>query len=131
MKKKTLMILIPLFLLAIGCNQKNSDEPMATPANSYGLVNGSCFDYSRNVYVTSNLCTSQYYWSNGSCYSVNGQIVNANLCSMNTSTTAASQCYGSYIYSNYGQMQMVTCAGVNCRGYTLIEAASGRQVSCQ
>gem|GEM_PF-1783148 len=37
------------------------------------------------------------------------------------------QCYGQYYFSS----QMIYCSGQNCRGYTMTEATSGRQVVCQ
>ena len=41
------------------------------------------------------------------------------------------QCFGQYIYTQGGMMQYGTCFGINCRGYMLIEVATGQMVLCQ
>lgn len=138
--KKTILLWAPILLLAVGCAQtKSSDSSTtSTTTHSYGLISGSCYDYTSSAYVTSTYCatttttSSYYYLANGYCYSSStGQVVATSYCSSTTTTATANQCYGTYIYSYYGYMQMVTCAGANCRGYTLIESSTGRSVTCQ
>lgn len=120
-------------------------------STGYYLNNGVCYSSSNQQQVAVTLCsqsTSGYYNNNGVCYSSStNQQVAMSFCNTN-STLPPNQsmpmpppmqmpypgggpCFGNYIYTGNGYAEYGYCYGTNCRGYTLIEAASGRTVFCQ
>ena len=124
---------------------------MSSNTNSnYTMQNGVCVS-STGQQVAATLCTQTttgYYLNNGVCYSsTTNQQVAMSFCGTN-STLPPTQpmpmpppqqmpypgggpCFGNYIYTGHGYAEYGYCYGTNCRGYTLIEAASGRTVFCQ
>lgn len=68
-------------------------------------------------------------WSNGNCINSAGQIMNQAYC---YNTTYTGQCQGLYYdMKGYGFYITYQCWGNLCRGKTLYEYNSGRQVTCQ
>lgn len=146
MKTKYTLFLTLTLLFGVGCSNgssgnSNSTTTTATTVHSYGYLNGSCYDYTAATYVDVSYCASStsttstsYYWNNGYCYSSTGQIVTSSYCSGATSTTTTATtgvCNGYYLYNYNGYQQFVMCYGTNCRGYTLTEYMTGRQITCQ
>lgn len=157
---KRIVTFVGILILAVACGKSNDDSNNSSN-HTYGMVSGMCYDYTSQVYVATTNCANNtsYYWNSGTCISAaTGQAVNSAYCSTSNSnngyvlsngicysslngqqvpvsycsaTSSTAQCYGSYIYNSNGYMQPVQCQGANCRGYTLIEAATGRQVLCQ
>jgi hypothetical protein len=157
---KRIVTFVGILILAVACGKSNDDSNNSSN-HTYGMVNGMCYDYTSQVYTTTASCANNtsYYWSSGSCISAaTGQAVNSAYCSTSTAnngyvlsngicystingqqapvsycsaTSGTGQCYGTYYYNNNGNMQMGQCQGANCRGMTLIEATTGRQVLCQ
>lgn len=112
----------------------------------YTYSNGMCYQTSTNQQVDPSLCNNNnnnsnngYVYNNGYCYSTTtGQYVNPSYCTNTGNGTGNGngyagyqQCYGTYVYMNYGQQQYVTCNGSNCRGYTLYQPSTGQPVYCQ
>ena len=117
------------------CSTNNS-------TTGYELRNGNCFSRTTgqqvaNTFCSTNNSTTGYELRNGNCYSSStGQQVDFNYCNAgsgnnNGSPINAGQCYGTFIYSQYGYSQIVFCYGVNCRGYFLTQPSSGIPVLCQ
>lgn len=52
---------------------------------------------------------------------------NNNYCPPTNNGGQYQQCYGQYYFSG----QIISCRGQDCRGYTMTEVTSGRQVLCQ
>lgn len=68
-------------------------------------------------------------WSNGNCVNQAGQVINQYYC---YSQTYTGQCQGLYYeLKNYGFYISYQCWGNLCKGKTLIEYNTGRQVTCQ
>lgn len=145
---------LTMVLLAFGCDKKSDSQPVAR-INNYGMRDGSCYDYTNNMYVANNLCTNYggnggygysndqgYKWVNGACYNRDGYQVSSDFCNGYNNgggggyygggyqQGTAKVCYGQYIYMAGGYPQYGMCYGTNCRGYTLIEVATGQMVSC-
>jgi hypothetical protein len=160
MKKLIILVIGAVTLALSACNNNKSDNNDVNAATRYSYINGGCWDSTVNQFTQATFCTqSQYVWgangtcyqaatnqpvqpalcstvnngyymSNGICYNPQAQPVTTTLCSNNGSVVG--QCVGPYIYTDAsGNRMPTTCAGANCRGYTLIEQATGRQVSCQ
>lgn len=202
---KNICFILLLLAFTTAC-QKTNDTPPAVVAHQFGMMGGSCYDYTSATYtaatncmgmnssssytmqngvcvsatgqqVATSLCSQSstgYYFNNGICYSsATQQQVAANLCSQSSTgyyfnngicySSATNQqvaisfcgtnsnlpqpmpmpppmqmpmpsngpCFGNYIYNGNGYAEYGYCYGTNCRGYTLIEAASGRTVFCQ
>jgi len=146
---------LAVVLLAFGCDNKSDSKP--ANINQYGMRDGSCFDYNSNTYVNQNLCNQYgggygngygysdaqgFKWVNGACYNRDGYQVSTDYCNGYSNgggggyygggyqQGAAKVCYGQYIYMAGGYPQYGMCYGTNCRGYTLIEVATGQMVSC-
>jgi hypothetical protein len=157
---KHLLFILPLLFLAMACNQKKDSDNSLSLVHQFGLMNGTCYDYTTKSYATPTSCnfTSGYYLNNGVCTSVStGQPANTNYCSTTnnspyywsngnclsvynnqpvapslcTTASTTAQCYGNYIWNYQGTMRPTVCSGANCSGFTLIEASTGRQVVCQ
>jgi hypothetical protein len=122
----------------------------------YQFMNGQCYQAGTGQVVPQQFCMNggmmnggmmnggmQFQFVNGQCvYTMTGQPVALSYCSagggfMNGGVgggfpqQGAQQCVGVYIYNANGQSQAVQCNGPDCRGYTLTEQATGRQVACQ
>ena len=116
---------------------------------SYYMSNNTCYNQAGQVVDTQN-CNNQ---NNGGYYDNNGNWVNGNNNGNNNGsnngngncnggnynggysggggTCSNRPCYGNYIFTQGGFMQYGMCYGINCRGYTLIDASSGRTVRCE
>lgn len=181
--KKFYFVLLMLGF-ATGC-QKSNDSPPAAVAHQFGMMGGSCYDYTAATYTAATNCpgmnsTSNYTMQNGVCVSSTGQQVATSFCSQSSTgyymnngvcyssstnqqvatsfcgTTSnlppqpmpqpmpqpspqpmpqpmpvGNSCFGNYIYTGNGFPEYGYCYGINCRGYVLIEAMSGRTVFCQ
>lgn len=103
------------------CIASNTGQPVASSycqnINNYNNPYGGYWGY-----TTGN-------WSNGNCVNQAGQIINQYYC-FNQNYTG--QCQGLYYeLKNYGFYISYQCWGSLCRGKTLIEYNTGRQVTCQ
>ena len=122
----------------------------ASATSQYTYANGVCVQTSTGQQVDPSLCNNNtsntgYVYNNGYCYSTTtGQYVDNSLCAgagngMGNGAGTGNgngyggyqQCYGTYIYMQYGQQQYVTCNGSNCRGYMLYQPSTGQPVYCQ
>ncbi|WP_413290480.1 hypothetical protein [Bdellovibrio sp. HCB337] len=121
-----------LTILSVGCSKGSSTSDTTTAAaTNYYLSNGYCYS-SAGQQVSTSYCSSTtgYNQSNGYCYSSStGQAVNSTYCT-SSSTTTGSQCVGVYYYLSAYGYQAVQCNGTNCRGYTLLNQY-GLQTYCQ
>lgn len=129
----SILLLTSTFSLTLaGCGKSSSSSGSSTSSTSYYYSNGYCYSSSTGTVVSSSYCSSTtgYYYSNGYCYSSSsGSIVNTSYCQSTTST--GQQCYGYFYYNVNGYFQMAYCNGSNCRGSTLLNAATNQWVTCQ
>ncbi|MBX2986577.1 MAG: hypothetical protein KF802_01650 [Bdellovibrionaceae bacterium] len=132
-----IFLLFALALTACGSSSGSSSSTGTVATTGYYLNNGTCYNTAGqavlNTYCTS-ATTTGYYLSNGYCYNNLNQMVSTTYCSTTstgTTTTVSMQCVGYYYYyvTPYSA-QMVTCNGVNCRGYALFEYTTQRLVTC-
>ena len=128
-------------------NQQVAASFCSSASSGYYNNNGVCYSSTTNQQVAASFCSTTsngYYFNNGVCYSSStNQQVAANLCGTNSNLPpqmpmppqmpygGGGQCFGNYIYNGNGYVEFGFCYGTNCRGYILIEAASGRTVFCQ
>lgn len=109
--------------------------------NGYYWNGVNCMSSYNGQIVTSNFCNNNYYnnfnnntrWVNGQCVNNAGQVVNQYYCASQAYT---GQCQGLYIsYKEVGSYfqyyRTYQCWGSNCRGKTLTEYSTGREVLCQ
>lgn len=149
--KVTYLALIMLAFTS-GCQKPNDSTPPAV-AHQFGMQGGACYDYTSATYTAATNCpgmnsntnnNSTYTMQNGSCVSSTGQQVAASFCTTanngynngynngnNNPYQTGGPCYGNYIYNGNGYPEYGYCYGINCRGYALVEAATGRRVNCQ
>jgi hypothetical protein len=144
MKIKIIMVLAAGLALVVGCSKENENTNKIN-TGQYSMLNGGCYDNVSRTYVAANLCSgvgatgnTGYMYQNGLCYSTTtGQQVQVNYCNNvaggvnGVNGMYGTQCVGTYIYNQGGYPTYVNCNGTNCRGYTLIEATTQRQVYCQ
>ena len=108
--------------------------PGLNTASAYTMQNGTCVSTSTGQPAAATNCTTsstKYYTNNGTCYSSStNQQVATSFCSTNPPSTGG-PCYGNYIYNGNGYPEYGYCYGTNCRGYVLVEVATGRTVNCQ
>lgn len=145
---------VTMIIFAVGCDQKSDSPKQSTTFNNqYGMRDGTCYDYTNNVYVNNSNCNNSaygnnygsnqnYVYQNGGCYTRSGAQVSLENCAIYDDGyddgyyggggyyQNQKQCYGLYIYTGAGYMQYGNCYGINCRGYTLIEVATGQTVQC-
>lgn len=124
-----------LSVLMAGCAKESNSTTTAAAAAQYGVVNGSCYNYTSGVYVLSSYCSSLtattnsgYTYSNGYCYSTStGQVVDTSYCS---STTAASgyTYYNGYCYSTSTGQQVNTSYCSSATGGTTNGACYGTYI---
>lgn len=157
---KNLFFALLLLVMVSGCDNGNKDSSApATPTYQYGsaysLRNGSCYLTSTGQQVDNSYCNS----SNGNNYGSNYGNNNRNNYGSNYGSnygnnngygsnyggnygnnyggnggmnpTSGEQCYGTYIFSQYGYAQFVSCFGANCSGYMLIQTTTGAPVFCR
>lgn len=157
--KMKFIFALAVVLLASGCD-KNSDTKPASinqygmrdgscyDYNSNMYVNTSyCntnnnYGYGGGYGYGSGYNQGGYKWVNGACYNRDGYQVSSDYCNGSADGynggggyygggyPTSKVCYGQYIYNSGGYMQYGMCYGTNCRGYTLIEAATGQMVMC-
>lgn len=140
--------LTSLFALGLfGCGSSGSSgssgggtTAVVSTGYSYNTY-GQCVQTSTGQIVTSTYCTTANtgysYNTSGQCIQTStGQIVTTAYCQTGYATTGYGttgygttygQCVGYYYYNG----QLSYCNGYNCRGYTLISAQTGQQVTCQ
>ena len=117
----------------------NNNNPVAMTLCQTNGVNGNyrwngyqCVDYN-GLAVAQQLCQSSlangYQILNGSCYTNQGSWVTYSYCT-GVSGYVAGQCNGTYVMYHTGFFQTIECQGTNCKGLTLQEYYSGRQVVC-
>jgi hypothetical protein len=174
MKAIFILMTITIVLFSVGCDKKSEDNSnnKNNGLHQYGMREGSCYDYTDNVYTASINCNNNAYgynnnfvMQNGQCYSRNGQLVaienctnfddndngygggyngggyngggyngggyGGGNCGGNQSNCCSRSCYGNYIYTGSGYPQQGICYGSNCRGFMLLEVATGHYVNCQ
>lgn len=131
--------------------------PVPVPAqpHQYGFNNGTCFDFTTNTPVDPSLCNNLpnngynnnnggfygggyygngYYgntnvrWLNGNCVNAAGQTISQLYC---YNLTYSGQCNGIYVRYSAGYFEYFRCWGTLCKGQTLMEYSSGKQITCQ
>lgn len=141
-------------------SNSNTPAPVVVAPHQYNYNNGVCYDYTMNVNADPSFCPQpnpatnamnnpNYYnngmynpngmynsfynsngrWLNGNCVNTAGQTIDQYYC---LSQTYPGQCQGLYIqYYEYGLYTTYQCVAALCKGKTLIEYATGKQVVCQ
>ncbi|MGZ3727377.1 MAG: hypothetical protein ACXWQQ_16365 [Pseudobdellovibrio sp.] len=101
--KKLILVLFSL-ALAAGCSKANdttSSTATTASTHTYGVLGGSCYDYTSSTYVASTYCststTNGYTLTNGICYSSGGVQVATGYCTSTTTGYYSSNgsCYSS------------------------------------
>lgn len=161
MKNVFFSVLMLIMLSGCDNGSKDSSAPITPSyqyGSAYSLRNGSCYLTSTGQQVDNSYCYSSNGNNYGSNYGNNnrnnygnnygnnngygnnyggnyngnyGNNYGGNFGGGGMNPLNGGQCYGTYIFSQSGYAQFVSCYGVNCSGYTLIQLTSGAPVFCR
>lgn len=128
---KKLMLFLSLTVIGFSCAKKDDNNTTTTtPVTQYTYVGNQCIDQTTGIAVNVQLCQQAMNNQYSCVLTATGQVVPMANC-QGQGNGMGQQCYGQYYYNQGGYQQVVTCAGANCRGYTLISQQTGQQVLCQ
>lgn len=101
---KNAIYILLLLAFMTGCQKPNDTPPPAAVAHQFGMMGGSCYDYTAATYTAATNCagmnsnsSSTYSMQNGTCVSSTGQQVATSFCTStaNGYYTTNGVCYSS------------------------------------